>query len=65
MECAAYEIINNSIEYFAAHIAGFDTTNSVTSAQFAGSTPAVPVPAAVWLFGSSLIGLAAFARRRV
>ncbi|MFV2004643.1 MAG: VPLPA-CTERM sorting domain-containing protein [Gammaproteobacteria bacterium] len=51
-------------EFFAAHIAGFDTTNGVTSAQFAGST-VVPVPAAVWLFGSGLIGLAGFARRRV
>lgn len=28
------------------------------------STQVVPVPAAVWLFGSGLIGLAAFARRR-
>lgn len=27
-------------------------------------TPEVPVPAAVWLFGSGLIGLAGFARRR-
>ena len=27
-------------------------------------TPAVPVPAAVWLFGSGLIGLVGIARRR-
>ena len=55
-----------AIEFFAAHIGGFDTTNGVTSAQFAGSTPvpAVPVPAAVWLFGSGLIGLAGVARRK-
>lgn len=53
----------SSGEYFAAHIAGFDTTNGVTSAQFAGSTP-VPVPAAVWLFGSGLLGLVGVARRK-
>lgn len=51
-------------EFFAAHIAGFDTTHGVTSAKFAGST-VVPVPAAVWLFGSGLICLAVAARRRV
>lgn len=52
-----------AIEFFAAHIAGFDDTDGFTSAQFAGSTP-VPVPAAVWLFGSGLIGLAGLARRK-
>lgn len=52
-----------AIEFFAAHIAGFDTTNGVTSAQFAGSSP-VPVPAAVWLFGSGLLGLGGLARRK-
>ncbi|MEE9493234.1 MAG: VPLPA-CTERM sorting domain-containing protein [Gammaproteobacteria bacterium] len=30
----------------------------------AGTTPAVPVPAAAWLFGSGLVGLAGVARRR-
>lgn len=50
-------------EFFAAHIAGFDMTDGVTSAQFAGSSP-VPVPAAVWLFGSGLIGLVGLARRK-
>jgi hypothetical protein len=55
----------SSGEYFSAHIAGFDTTSGVTSAKFAGSTPvpAVPVPAAVWLFGSGLLGLVTVARR--
>jgi hypothetical protein len=52
-----------STEFFAAHIAGFDLTNYVTSAKFAGST-VVPVPAAAWLFGSGLLGLVAVARRR-
>ena len=50
------------IEFFAAHIAGFDTADGETSAQFVGSSP-VPVPAAVWLFGSGLIGLVGVVRR--
>ena len=50
-------------EYFAAHIAGFDQINSVTSAQFAGSS-VVPVPAAIWLFTSGLIALSGLARLR-
>jgi hypothetical protein len=54
----------SSGEFFAAHIAGFDMTNGVNSAQFSGSTPVVPVPAAVWLFGSGLLGLVGVARRK-
>ena len=54
----------SSGEFFAAHIAGFDTTNGVDSAQFSGSTMVVPVPAALWLFGSGLIGLVAVSRRK-
>ena len=53
-----------STEYFAAHIAGFATTDGVTSAQFAGSTPEVPLPAASYLFASGLFGLVVAARRR-
>jgi len=54
----------SSGEFFAAHIAGFyDAATGETSAQFAGSSP-VPVPAAVWLFGSGLLGLVGVARRR-
>jgi hypothetical protein len=52
-----------STEFFAAHIAGFDLANCVTSAKFAGST-VVPVPAAAWLFSSGLLGLVGVARRR-
>jgi hypothetical protein len=41
---------------------GFTTPSAVTS--FVGTYNVVPVPAAVWLFGSGLIGLVGLARRR-
>ena len=48
--------------YFAAHIAGYEILNeSETSAMFG---TVVPVPAAVWLFGSGLLGLVGIARRK-
>jgi len=53
-----------AVEYFAAHITGFDTTDRVTSAQFAGSMFVIPAPAALWLFGSGLIGFIGVARRK-
>jgi hypothetical protein len=37
----------------------------LSAGAFSGSLAIVPVPAAVWLFGSGLIGLIAIARRRV
>ena len=64
---------------FAAHVAGFEwcpnngdeertrcrDKSCVTSAYFGGGEPApVPLPAAVWLFGSGLLGLVGVARRR-
>lgn len=54
--------------YFGAHVADF--TGDVTSAKFGGSTEGgggiseVPVPAAVWMFGSALVGLTGFGRRK-
>lgn len=48
--------------YFAAHVGGFDDGFGVTSGKFA---TVVPVPAAVWLFGSGLLGLVAVSRRKV
>lgn len=56
---------------FAAHVAGFmalDGHPGVSSAFIYGDRlvppAAIPLPAAVWLFGSGLLGLAGVARRR-
>jgi len=44
---------------------GFNANFDMTSVTMTAYTPsAVPVPAAVWLFGSGLVGLAGIARRR-
>lgn len=43
--------------------AGDNPTSSITGSWLVTASP-VPVPAAVWLFGSGLIGLAGFARRK-
>ncbi len=61
---------NNAAEgnrFFAAHIAGFNVSG-VTSAYFGGSDSvptAVPVPAAIWLLSSGLLGGLGWVRRRV
>ena len=71
--------LGNFDPLFAAHVAGFEWRNigderhslcsgkdCLTSAYFTGSMSSapVPIPAAVWLFGSGLIGLVAVARRK-
>lgn len=64
----SYAMVSNqnpaSTEFFAAHIAGFDIKNGETSAQFAGSSPVVPIPATAWLFASGLIALTGIIRRK-
>jgi hypothetical protein len=42
----------------------FKTYNSYAWAVQSGDVSAVPVPAALWLFGSGLLGLVGFGRRR-
>jgi|GEM_PF-5177609 len=42
-----------------------DYTSTINTPLTVGTTPAVPVPAAAWMFGSGLIGLAGAARRRM
>ncbi len=50
-------------EFFAAHVAGYDDgVSGNTSGKFAGSS-VVPIPAAAWMFGSAL-GLLGWVRRQ-
>ncbi len=49
--------------YFAAHVGGFNLDGAGED-DSAWVATVVPVPAAVWLFGSGLIGLAGIARRK-
>ena len=42
----------------------FTNSTSTTSTSFSGSIAPVPVPAAIWLFGSGLLGMAGIARRK-
>ena len=62
-----WDITGNSVD-FSIDLAGTGLLNGSEIALHWGFTcvnvPAVPVPAAVWLFGSGLIGLLAIARRR-
>lgn len=49
---------------FAGNSANFDFTNIHVTGITSTHPPEVPVPAAVWLFGSGLVGLVGVARRR-
>jgi hypothetical protein len=50
--------------YFAAHVAGFDYPGGIKSAYFGGVPESVvPIPAGVWLLGSSLVWLGWLRRR--
>lgn len=50
------DMYGNAVDFTASSISGFDYAQAYT--------PAVPVPAAAWLFGSGLAGLVMTARRR-
>lgn len=47
-----------------AYIMAYGTTLADAEGEFMGAAGIVPIPAAVWLFGSGLIGLIGIARRR-
>lgn len=55
--------INVTSANFAAIVGGIDA-NGRNTAAFGNAAAPIPVPAAVWLFGSAIIGLTAVARRR-
>lgn len=71
--------LDNFGSLFSAHVAGFEWCaiddkrrrwcsgkDCITSAYFAGSMPVsqVPLPGAIWLFGSGLVGWLGLASRR-
>jgi hypothetical protein len=53
-------------DYFSGSFTGvqLDISGSSAAPSIVGTTAVVPVPAAVWLFGSGLVGLAGIARKR-
>jgi len=72
-EGLAFDLVFDSTKYsFTGTLTGTDTSGSGLSANTTSinwnlvgtDPPAVPVPAAAWLFGSGLIGLGGAARRR-
>jgi len=52
-------------EILASPFIAIDQSGNIVGSGNAVHVPAVPVPAAVWLFGSGLLGLVGFARRKV
>ncbi len=48
---------------FAAHVVNY-SVNGTTNTGYVGGPAPVPLPGAVWLFGSGLMGLVGIARRR-
>ena len=58
--------LRNFESLFAAQAAGFKGKHRANSASFTGSIPTtpVPIPPAVWLLSSGLLGLVGVARRR-
>lgn len=55
---------HGAADFFAAHVGGFDSRFYGTSSSWVAGSAAVPLPAAVWMFASGLLGLMALARRR-
>ncbi|MBI5461428.1 MAG: PEP-CTERM sorting domain-containing protein [Gammaproteobacteria bacterium] len=69
----SFRVLGTSLDdfddFFAAHVHGFGMNSNGKknrSAYFGGSSTitAVPVPTALWLFGSGLLGMVGIARRK-
>jgi len=56
---------NYTTEILASPFIAIDQSGNIVGSGNAVHVSAVPVPAAVWLFGSGLLALAGFARRKV
>lgn len=64
-EDSSYSLEGGSPDSYLINFDGLDGTGQVVIGSTLGvDLQPVPVPAAVWLFGSGLMGLAAIARRR-
>jgi hypothetical protein len=64
VECTAEELIDASEDPSGSFVGWAAQWDIVGTTDIAVNAPAVPVPAAVWLFGSGLLGLVGVARRR-
>jgi hypothetical protein len=68
MPTAPFPGFNANFDITSMHVTSCvetgDNPGPNPTAGCAGGPPAVPVPAAVWLFGSGLLGLAGIARRK-
>ena len=60
---SGWELINATAINESGAIAGFGTINGQRHAFLMAPTSVVPIPAAVWLFGSGMVGLFGFIRR--
>ena len=60
-----YNLVNNPQGQFRLVFAGGDGDHTIIGNLTSLSVSAVPIPAAVWLFGSGVIGLIGLARRKL
>lgn len=61
---SSYSLAGGSPDSYQINFDGFNAGLEVMGSTLGVDLQPVPVPAAVWLFGSGLVGLAAIARRR-
>jgi len=54
----------NKVIFSAGSVGGYQETYTLDNLRYGLHTAAVPVPAAVWLFGSALMGLFGVSRRK-